>query len=63
MQRMRPEKKTMVLTIRIEESVGNALKELAAEDERKLSAYVARVLRRHVKDARVGESAKERKPR
>jgi hypothetical protein len=59
---MRTEKKTMVLTIRIEESVGVALKELAAEDERKLSAYVARVLRRHVKEAHKRE-AKERKDR
>lgn len=37
----------MILTIRVEESVGKALKELAEADERKLSAYVARVLRRH----------------
>jgi hypothetical protein len=42
------EKKTMILTIRVEESVGKALKELAEADERKLSAYVARVLRRHI---------------
>ena len=38
----------MILTIRVEESVGKALKDLAEADERKLSAYVARVLRRHV---------------
>jgi len=42
------EKKTMILTIRIEESVAKALKNLADADERKLSPYVARVLRRHV---------------
>ena len=41
----------MILTIRVEESVGKALKALAEADERKLSAYVARLLRRHVDDA------------
>jgi predicted transcriptional regulator len=51
------EKKTMILTIRVEESVGKALKELAEADERKLSAYVARVLRRHI-DAETKDKAK-----
>jgi hypothetical protein len=59
----RPEKKTMVLTIRIEESTGTALKELAAEDERKLSAYVARILRRHVKEARGEPIPKPKRPK
>jgi predicted transcriptional regulator len=55
------EKKTMILTIRIEESVAKALKGLAEADERKLSPYIARLLRRHVEAERGAVS--EAKPR
>jgi hypothetical protein len=56
------EKKTMILTIRIEESVAKALKSLAEADERKLSPYVARLLRRHVEAEKgvPGEAKKRR---
>jgi predicted HicB family RNase H-like nuclease len=45
------EKKTMILTIRVEEVLHKALKIMADEDERKLSAYAARVLRAHARSA------------
>jgi predicted HicB family RNase H-like nuclease len=41
----------MILTVRVEEGLHKALKALADEDERKLSAYAARVLRAHVRSA------------
>jgi predicted transcriptional regulator len=60
---MRPmaEKKTMILTIRVEESLAKALKSLAEADERKLSAYAARVLRRHAEERGALSEAKTKK--
>jgi hypothetical protein len=42
------EKRTVTLHIRIDEPLADALKAMADADERKISPYVARVLRRHV---------------
>jgi len=42
------ETRTVTLHIRIEEALADALKAMADADERKISPYVARVLRRHV---------------
>jgi len=55
------EKKTMILTVRIEESVAKALKSLAEADDRKLSPYIARLLKKHVEAERGAVS--EAKPK
>ena len=47
-----PEKKTVILSIRVEDELAEALKALADADERKMSPYIARVLRRHVETER-----------
>lgn len=46
----RPKKKTEVLFIRVEEELATRLRELAELDERKLSPFCARILRRYVAD-------------
>ena len=51
----------LVISFKVAEDLKAALAELAAEDERSLSAYIDRVLRRHVEQAR-GKSVKA-KPR
>jgi predicted transcriptional regulator len=62
-------KRTITLHIRVEEELAEALKELADSDERKVSPYVARVLRRHVDAERrhgathLEESRSTKKPR
>ena len=48
MPRPRAPKKTVIIHIRVEEDLAEALQRLAEADERKLSPYVARVLRGHV---------------
>lgn len=41
-------KKSEVVFVRMELELANRLRELAAEDERKLSPFIARILRRYV---------------
>jgi predicted HicB family RNase H-like nuclease len=57
------EKKTMILTVRVEEGLHKALKALADEEERKLSAYAARVLRAHARNAGKLVEAKKKEKR
>jgi hypothetical protein len=45
---MRKEKRTVVVTIRLGESVVRGLRELAEQDRRKLANYVAMVLEDHL---------------
>jgi hypothetical protein len=42
------EKKIVMVHIRLEEPIADALKRLARADDRKLATYVARVLKKHV---------------
>jgi hypothetical protein len=42
------EKKIVMVHIRLEEPIADALKRLAKADDRKLATYVARVLKKHV---------------
>ena len=58
------EKKIVVLTVRVEESLYKALREMAADDERKLSPFVAKLLRAQARAAgklAEAEKAKGRK--
>lgn len=55
------EKKIVVLTVRVEESLYNALQEMAAEDERKLSPFVAKLLRAQARAA--GKLSADTKPK
>lgn len=43
-----PSKKTEVLFIRVEIELANKLRELALSDDRKLSPFIARILRKYV---------------
>ena len=43
-------KKTESLSIRLDPDVREAIKRLAQEDDRSLSAYINRALRQHVED-------------
>jgi len=55
------EKKIVVLTVRVEESLYKALQEMAAEDERKLSPFVAKLLRAQARAAgKLRESEKSK---
>ena len=44
-------KKLEPISIRLDPDVREGIQALAAEDERSLSAYINRVLRRHLEDA------------
>jgi predicted transcriptional regulator len=47
-QHQRPPKKTVIVGVRLEEDLAQRLQELADADERKLSPFIARVLRKYV---------------
>lgn len=57
----RKEKKMYVATVRLPESVQQTLKELAEEDMRPFSSYLAKVLTEHAKAKRPAKTKKERK--
>jgi predicted transcriptional regulator len=44
---MMREKKLTVLSIRVDDTLAQAIKELAAEDERPVSTYLERIIRQH----------------
>lgn len=44
----RPAKRTVILHIRVEDELAQRLQQLADADERKLSPFVARILRQYV---------------
>jgi predicted transcriptional regulator len=45
------DKKTMTVSVRLDEATVKGLKRLAAADDRKLSPYIARLLKQHVEQA------------
>jgi hypothetical protein len=45
------DKKTMTVSVRLDEATVKGLKLLAAADDRKLSPYIARLLKQHVEAA------------
>jgi predicted transcriptional regulator len=45
------DKKTMTVSVRLDEATVKGLKQLAAADDRKLSPYIARLLKQHVEAA------------
>jgi hypothetical protein len=45
------DKKTVTVSVRLDEVTLDGLKRLAATDDRKLSPYIARLLRQHVEAA------------
>ena len=45
-----PQKKTVIVGVRLEEDLAQRLQELADADERKLSPFIARVLRKYVSE-------------
>jgi predicted transcriptional regulator len=53
------DKKDMTVSVRLDEATVKGLKQLAALDDRKLSPYIARLLRQHVE---VAEAAGKLKP-
>jgi hypothetical protein len=59
------DKKEMTVSVRLDEATAAGLKQLAALDDRKLSPYIARLLKKHLDDNRalLEKGAKERKPR
>ena len=57
------EKKIVMVHIRLEEPIADALKRLAKADDRKLASYVARVLKRHAIDEGEYSEAAEPKTR
>jgi len=59
------DKKDMTVSVRLDEATVEGLKQLAALDDRKLSPYIARLLKKHLDDNKVllEKGAKERKPR
>lgn len=59
------DKKDMTVSVRLDEATVEGLKRLAALDDRKLSPYLARLLKKHLDDNRalLEKGAKERKPR
>jgi predicted DNA-binding protein len=58
------EKKTMTLSVRLDPETIDGLKRLAALDDRKVSPYVARLLKRHLDENRalIEKPGKGRKP-
>jgi predicted transcriptional regulator len=53
------DKQTMTVSVRLDEATVKGLKQLAAADDRKLSPYIARLLKQHVEAA---EAAGQVKP-
>lgn len=47
-QQPRPAKKTVIVGVRMEEELAQRLQELADADERKLSPFIVRILRRYI---------------
>ena len=58
---MTREKKLTVLSIRVDDTLAQAIKELALEDERPVSTYLERIIRQHA--AERGKSVAARLPR
>lgn len=58
---MEREKKLTVLSIRVDDTLARALKELAAADERPVSTYLERILRQHAQQH--GKDVAARAPR
>jgi hypothetical protein len=54
-------KKLTVLSIRVDDTLAHAIKELAAEDERPVSTYLERIIRQHAKER--GKNVMARPPR
>ena len=57
------DKKTMTLSVRLDPETIEELKQLAKLDDRKVSPYVARVLKAHIEENRAKLSAKPGKGR
>ena len=55
-------KKTVILSIRVDETVGNAIRDLAADEDRTVSKYLERLVRQHVAE-KLGPPAKPKKER
>jgi hypothetical protein len=57
------DKKDMTVSVRLDAATVEGLKQLAALDDRKLSPYIARLLKKHLDDNRpaLERGAKERK--
>ena len=58
---MAREKKLTVLSIRVDDTLAQAIKELALEDERPVSTYLERIIRQHA--AERGKNVTARLPR
>ena len=58
---MKREKKLTVLSIRVDDTLAHAIKELALEDERPVSTYLERIIRQHA--AERGKHVAARLPR
>jgi len=61
MPRSKQPKKTVILHIRVEEELAQSLQDMADADARKLSPYVAMVLRRHVETETEGKGGSRSK--
>jgi predicted transcriptional regulator len=57
------DKKDMTVSVRLDEATVKGLKQLAADDDRKLSPYIARLLKQHVEAAEVAGRLKPSKGR
>jgi predicted transcriptional regulator len=58
---MTKEKKLTVLSIRVDDTLAQAIKELAAEDDRPVSTYLERIIRQHAQER--GKNVMARAPR
>jgi predicted transcriptional regulator len=56
-------KKDMTVSVRLDEATVKGLKQLAAADDRKLSPYIARLLKQHVEAADAAGQLKPAKGR
>jgi predicted DNA-binding protein len=58
---MTKEKKLTVLSIRVDDTLAQAIKELAMADERPVSTYLERIIRQHAQER--GKNVTARPPR
>ncbi len=58
---MKAEKKTVILSVRVDAAVGEAIQAFAEEEDRTVSKYLERLVRKHVAEKQGGDGVKPKR--
>ena len=58
---MKAEKKTVILSVRVDAAIGEAIQAFAEEEDRTVSKYLERLVRKHVAEKQGVDAAKPKR--